>query len=64
MTDEQKAALDKLFYEAVEIGEHIEWFKHYQAPEENQRVQEKYHHLRTTFPDRVAEIMKPKEGEG
>lgn len=59
MTPEQKAALNQLFDEIANIGgvyhNYSSTFScHWKQYEET------YNHLRSTFPDRVKEIMKPK----
>lgn len=67
MTTEQKAALEQLFNTTIDVGEQIAFVRHWPCTftdQEREEAELRLDYLRTTFADRVAEIMKPKEGEG
>lgn len=64
-TSEQKAALDQLFDEVYRCGFDCcneGTLRPGEASFHDEYSKAKF--LRTTFADRVAEILKPKEGEG
>lgn len=60
MTPDQKSALNQLFDEITMAGVMLE-FNSRVGDTEHKLAKNKRDHLRTTFADRVCEIMKAKE---